>query len=417
MANIPQQAEEWPAYRWVVMGIWLFASVCGFMVMSTVGILLPAISAELGLSPGQQGIIGSSSMWGSVTLAIPLSWVASRYSPKLLTTLTLLLGTLFLFVQGWGSLFIILLLGRLAFGITVSARQPARALLTQQWFPPRQIILLNSISNVFFGIMVGGGQVATPFILAGLGNDWRATLYCFAGLFLFLSVLWMVFGRERSTAAYQRRQASQDTNVLKGALSYRDLWICGFGFLGVTTTWAAFLSFFPTLMLDTYGVSLRWSGAILAIGIIVGGFTGLLFGYIAMNRGRERPMLQIMGLTIVVTYAGMTLTHSLPLLFVLSFVNGIAWGFWPILFTVPFHLRGIRPREVAVAVSFTMMMSSSGTALGPLVAGFIQEALSDLRLSLLITSFFGLSLTIAGLLLPFGPRELETERTPATERA
>ena len=244
MAEVAQQTEESPAYRWVVMGIWLLASVTGFMVMSAIGILLPAISAELHLSPGQQGIIGSASMWGSVALAIPLSWLASRYSPKLMTTLTLALGTLFLFLQGWASVFVVLLIGRLAFGITVSARQPARAMLTQQWFPPRQIILLNSISNVFFGIMVGGGQMATPFILAGLGNDWRATLYCFGGLFLALSVLWMIFGRERNTAAYRQRQAAQDTNVLKGALSYRDLWICGFGFLGVTTTWAAFLNFF-----------------------------------------------------------------------------------------------------------------------------------------------------------------------------
>ncbi len=417
MAENTPQAGEWPGYRWVVMSIWLAASVTGFMVMSVIGILLPAISAELLLSPGQQGMIGSASMWGSVTLAIPLSWIASRYSPKLLTTLTLVLGTLFLFLQGWASVFIVLLIGRLAFGITVSARQPARALLTQQWFPPRQIILLNSISNVFFGIMVGGGQMATPFILAGLGNDWRGTLYCFASLFLALTVLWAIFGRERNTDSYRRSQAAQDTNVLKGALGYRDLWICGFGFLGVTTTWSAFLSFFPTLMLETHGISLQWSGSILAIGIIVGGFTGLLFGYITMNRGQERPILQVLGLVIVGSYVGMTLTHSLPWLFALSFVNGVAWGFWPILFTVPFHLRGIRPREVAVAVSFTMMMSASGTALGPLVAGFIQELLSDIRLSLLITSFFGLSLTVAGMLLPFGPRQEETEGTRAAQKA
>ena len=41
----------------------------------------------------------------------------------------------------------------------------------------------------------------------------------------------------------------------------------------------------------------------------------------------------------------------IPLLLVLSFINGIAWGFWPILFTVPFHLPGIRPRELSVAVA------------------------------------------------------------------
>jgi len=401
MDKTAHQSDENPRYRWVVLGVWLLGSVSGFMVMSTIGILLPSISAELSLSPGDQGILGSAAYWGSVTLAIPLSWLASRYSPKLLTTITLGLGTIFLFIQGWASVFVVLLVGRLAFGITVSARQPARAMLTQMWFSPREIILVNSISNVLFGVMVGGGQIATPLILAGSGDDWRAVLYIFSAAFLGLTVLWMFLGRERRTETYRRQEASQDTNVLLGAMKHRDLWVGGLGFLGVTTTWNAFLSFFPTLMLDTYGISLGWSGVILAMGIFVGGMTGMGFGYFSMNYGGEKLILKTLGLVMAGTYIGMTLTHSINALLVLSFINGIAWGFWPILFTVPFHLPGIRPREVAVAVSFTMMMSSGGTALGPLVAGFLQEATQDLRTSLFLVSFLALSLSVAGLLLPF----------------
>ncbi len=96
------------------------------------------------------------------------------------------------------------------------------------------------------------------------------------------------------------------------------------------------------------------------------------------------------------------MTGLITILIGLNLLNGVAWGFWPILFTVPFHLPGIRPRQMAVAVAFTMMMSSVGTALGPLTAGLLQQALGDLQQTLFITSFTGLSLTAAGILLRTG---------------
>ncbi|MCH7713879.1 MAG: hypothetical protein IIC99_09680, partial [Chloroflexi bacterium] len=61
-------------YRWVVMGLWMTSGVSGFMVLSTLGILLPSISADLHISPFQQGLLGSSAFWGNIALAIPLSW-------------------------------------------------------------------------------------------------------------------------------------------------------------------------------------------------------------------------------------------------------------------------------------------------------------------------------------------------------
>jgi len=411
-----KQPDKPSNYRWVVMGLWLFANVAGFMVMTSIGALLPAIDSDLGLSPSQLGVLGSVAFWGNVTLAIPLSWWVSRYSAKLLTTVTLTLETLFLFLQGWAPVFAALLIGRLAFGIAVVAGHPARAILTQQWFPPREIVMVNSVSNALFGLVVGGGQLATPFILASTGDNWRATFYIFGGLFAALTILWIALDRERAAAPSQRAAIPQDFNVLKGALTYRDLWIAGLGFLGASLALSGFLSFFPTLMLHTYDIPLQWSGGILALSILMGGIAGLGFGYLSMNTGKGRVILQTMGLLMVITYVGMTLTSSLPTLFALSFLNGVAWGFWPVLFTVSFHLPGIRPREVAVAVSFTMMMSSGGTALGPLSTGFLQEALGDLRVSLMVVSLAALSLTVAGTLLRFGINRVEVEQTDVAQQ-
>ena len=403
MEETAQLPDRVSGYRWVVVGLWLFNSVAAFMVVATLGILLPAITSDLRLSPGQQGLLASSAFWGNFALAIPLSWWTSRYGPKMLTTVTLVLGTLFIFLQGWAPTFLVLLAGRLAFGIVVIARQPARAILTQQWFHPREIVLVNSISNALFGLVVGGGLAAAPFILTGLGDDWRSTLHSFGALFVVLSLLWMAVGRERGPLGRPEQEAPKAAGVVWGTLSYRDLWVAGFGFLGATLVWSAFLSFFPTLMLDYYGVSLEWTGAILALGVLVGGVAGLGLSYMAMANNQGKLILQIMGVLLAGTYVGMALTGSIPILVALSLINGIAWGFWPILYTVPFHLPGIRPRQVAVGIAFTTMMTSGGIALGPLLTGFLQESLGDLRLALLTLSFTGLSLSAAGLLLRRGP--------------
>lgn len=407
----PESASN---YRWVVMGIWLTSSVVAFMIISTIGILMPAISDELRLSPFQQGMLGSAAYWGNLTLAIPLGWWASRFAPKILTTITILLGTLFLLAQALSPGFVLLILGRVAFGITVIARQPARAFLTQQWFPSRQVVLLNSISNAMFGLMVGGGIAASPFIFAALGDNWRATLLTFTVLFGAFAALWMVFGRERESSEYRGRLGAQDVNVLKGTLRHRDLWIAGLGFAGATSAWSAFLSFYPTLMLDSYQMPLIWSGGILAVGVFMGGLSGLLFGWVVMVSDQARTILLSTGVAIAATFVGMTLTGSLPLLLVLTFFNGVAFGFWPVLYSAPFHLPSIRPREIAVSLSFIQMSSSAGIAIGPLAAGAIQQTTDDLRLSLIVISFASLSLCAAGLFMRNG---LSSRRVKTTEPA
>ena len=396
------------------MGIWLSASVSGFMIMSTIGILLPAISGELDLSPFEQGMLGSAAYWGNLALAIPMGWWTSRFAPKILTTVTMALGTLFLLAQALSPGFVLLLLGRMAFGVSVIARQPARAFLTQQWFPPSQVVLVNSISNAMFGLVVGGGVAAAPFILIALGDDWRATLLTFVGLFAVMTVLWMIFGRERVTSEYRQRLESQGAGVLKGTLRYRDLWIGGLGFVGATTAWAGFLSFYPTLMLDSYQMPLIWSGGILALGIFMGGICGLGFGWVVMVSDQGRVILLGTGVAMAFTFMAMTLTGSLPILLALTFFNGVAWGFWPVLYSVPFNLPGIRPREVAVGLAFIQMASSAGITLGPLATGLLQQLTGDLRLSLAIVSFASLSLCLAGLVMRHG---LSSRNLPTPEPA
>ncbi|MQF69386.1 MFS transporter [SAR202 cluster bacterium AD-804-J14_MRT_500m] len=387
-----------PRYRWVVFGVWVICSVSGFMVVSTVGILLPSISSDLHLSPAQQGILGSAAFWGNLALAIPLTWWASRFRLKPLTTLTLALGTCSLFLQGWSPIFIVLILGRLTFGLSVVAREPARAMLLRQWFRPHEVIWAQSIGAAMFGVVVGGGILVTPYILDAFGDSWRATFNIFAIAFVILTVIWIISGREQAELEADSTNQSQ-SGIIQRALSYRDVWITSFGFLGATFAWSGFVGFLPTLLLESSDISLHWSGLILAIFIIIGGVAGLFLARAAMAVNNRRYFLQSLGILMACTYIGMTLTSSVPLLLILSVLNGLAWGFWPILHSVPFQLPGIRTREIAVALALITMMIAAGTALGPLVTGFLQETTGSLKTALVIIGVAPISLTISGTLL------------------
>ena len=319
----------------------------------------------------------------------------------MLTTVTLAAGALLMSVQAWSPNFAVLIIGRLGFGITTMAREPARALLMHQWFAPREFIVVNSVYNALFGIVVGGGLAATPFILTGVGDSWRTVLLAFAAAIVVLILLWLAVGQEREPDSEAVQRRGGQVELLRRVLRYRDLWIAGLGFTGATMGWAAFLNFYPTLMLTTSDVSLNWSGVILGLGILVGGLAGVALSFAVMSIGaaRRKNVLQFLGVIMVVTYLVMIRVESIPALLVVSALNGIGWGFWPILSSVPFYIPGIRPREVAVGTSLVMTMSSLGTFLGPLVTGILQDTTGDLGLALTIVCFAPLSLSVAGTVL------------------
>ena len=80
--------------------------------------------------------------------------------------------------------------------------------------------------------------------------------------------------------------------------------------------------------------------------------------------------------------------------------HGFGWAFFPIILSMPFGLKGIKPREIAVAVVFLELNYWAGAAIGPVLAGFLQEMTHSLTTALIVTSMFGISLPLAALKLP-----------------
>ena len=121
--------------------------------------------------------------------------------------------------------------------------------------------------------------------------------------------MWTLVGRERTNLADQDVVAEKGLDVVKGALRHRDLWIGGLGFAGATMSFGAFLAFYPTLMLEEFDISLRLSGMILALGVVVGGIGGIGIAWAASTHGREGNYLQVLGILMICTNLGMVLTE------------------------------------------------------------------------------------------------------------
>ena len=166
----------------------------------------------------------------------------------------------------------------------------------------------------------------------------------------------------------------------------------------------SFNSFLPTLFVDFYDISLSKSGLIIALYILPGGFSGLTFGLLSKSSRSRSGILMISGIIISMSFLSMTLIDSYHLLIGIAIINGIAWGFFPLLFMVPFHIKNIRPREIAVSSATVMTMAAVGSSIGPTLTGFLQESLGSLEISLRFMAFSPLTLFIAGFLLRKTPQ-------------
>jgi len=387
------------SYRWVVYGLFVICNTFGFLVANTIGILLPSITADLNLSPTQQGMLSSAPYWANVVLMIIIALWVSQFPPKILALVTVLLGGVLVLIQAWSQSFIAIFIARLLFGVTMIAREPARALLIRQWIPQNQVNHAGGISNLFFGIMVSGGVLMMPILLNYFGDNWRNVMITFAFIFFALALVWSIFGKENPIAQEAGDKSINELEILKRVLSFRDVWFAGIGFMGALMSFASFNSFLPTLFVDFYDISLSKSGLIIALYILPGGFSGLTFGLLSKSSGSRSGILMAAGIIISMSFLSMTLIDSYYMLIGIAIVNGIAWGFFPLLFMVPFHIKNIRPREIAVSSAAVMTMAAVGSSIGPTLTGFLQESLGSLEISLRFMALSPITLFIAGFLL------------------
>ena len=394
-------------FRFVVLAFLGLSNILNSLIMLSLGILLPNISEDLGLSSSQQGFLGSSMFIGTMIMSLPAGLWLSRPNASKVLLGSLAFGTAFVIMQAWAPNYTVLLLGRLAFGVAIVARQPARAVLTAQWFPKREIVLVNGIVNTTYGASAVMALLLTPYLQVWLDGSWRWTLMIYGMIFVVVTLVWAAIGKEGRTEApipvvgLRGRGASGEGSSWT-VLKEKDVWLVGIGMAGMLVMEFSILTLWPTLMLKERGIEQTVSGGMLLSAAISEGFGSVLLSAMLMrriSRGMRRPIVAALALLLVGTAVGMNMSTSIPLLWLFTALHGVGFSFVSLIWTVPFEIPGVTHRQIAVASGFIEGVGRLGGVMGPAFVGIAWDATGDRVWPMVISSFFGLTMAAAGILL------------------
>jgi MFS family permease len=178
LASTPPVAGS--RYRYVVLAMLILVYTLNFLDRQILGILAKPIKEEFGLSDGQFGLMsGLAFALLYTTLAIPIAWLADRFSRVWIMTTALTLWSGFTALCGFAGGFSALFLARMGVGIgEAGGVAPAYSMLAD-YFPKHQ--RARALAAYAFGIPLGtaagtlvGGLLAvhfgwrTAFIVVGL---------------------------------------------------------------------------------------------------------------------------------------------------------------------------------------------------------------------------------------------------------
>ncbi|MBB3872540.1 spinster family MFS transporter [Brevundimonas mediterranea] len=173
-------APHRPGYRFYVLAVLILIYMLNFLDRQIIGILAAPLKEEFGMSDSQFGLLGGIA-FASVysTLAIPLAWMADRFSRVWIMTGALAVWSGFTALCGMTGSFGQLFLCRMGVGVGEAGGVAPAYSLIADYFPPHQ--RARALAAFAFGIPLGmaagtlvGGLLAatygwrTAFIVVGL---------------------------------------------------------------------------------------------------------------------------------------------------------------------------------------------------------------------------------------------------------
>ena len=378
--------------------LWSLNLIIPMTVMS-IGVMLPSMTDELGITPVQAGMLGGVWFFGSAVVALPASIWLSRYSPKRVTFLSILLSAGTVLLQGWAPSFTALLVFRFLFVIVAVSRMQAEVLLIHQWFASKQIGTVLGIST---GVMVIGQMIAvglTPYLLITLAG-WRNVYYMLGIIMIATASLWMIIGRERSQSKSTETDSLPRQSPIHVLRRHKFLWILAAAPSGAALAFSAVMTFWPTLALETLPLSLTEVGTLMTVFLLGGIVAAFAAAPLSSYFQRRKPFLWLAGIFLPPLYIALFTTNSVIVAGILLFFSGWNAQIWvPIIRAIPFDLQ-LEPRETAVATGLGMTLLPIVGAMGPPLVGFVQEITGSLEIGLLAIVAFPLTLLIGGLLIP-----------------
>jgi predicted MFS family arabinose efflux permease len=410
------------AYAIYVLGVLLIVYTFNFIDRIVLGVLVPPIKAELGLTDTQLGLLGGTAFALFYTaLGIPIGWLADRFNRVWIMTAALALWSAFTATCGLATNFTQLFLARLGVGVGEAGGVAPAYSFIADYFPPSQ--RARALGVHAFGIPIGsalglffGGMIASLV-------DWRTAFFILGISGLAIAPLQLFTVSEpvrggldvQAAAPRSKPTLAHVARVLAGKPAF---W--GLSVAAASSSIMGYGMFFwlPSFFVRSYGLTLMQVSVYFGGIVLVGGLAGVwLGGQLADRYGAARK-------------AAYALVPAVALILIVPFyaigvlAGGFSWAF--IVFVIPAglslvwlgptisaiqHLVPPDMRALASAI-FLFVNNLIGLGLGSLIIGALSDALAvrfgaeSLRYAILSgTSFY----VLAAALFFWSSRRLERD--------
>jgi predicted MFS family arabinose efflux permease len=417
----PRELAAPSGYRFLVLALLFVVYAFNFIDRQILGILAPAIKADLGFTDTQLGWLGGPAFAIFYTaLGVPIAWLADRSNRTWIMTIALAVWSAFTAACGYAQNFLQLFAARLGVGVGEAGGVAPAYSLISDYFPPRE--RARALAVYSFGIPIGS---AAGILIGGLlasRLDWRIAFLVVGLAGLAVAPLFRLLVREPTRGRHDAQIAAQTQSSFwtsaRTLMAKPSYWLLSFGAASSSIMGYGIFFWMPSFLVRSFGFSVEqvslYYGAILLIGGVAGVWLGGVLAD-AMGKSKRSRYALIPAAAFVLTLPCyvLGLLSSSPLIAFILFLPPTALGLmWlaPVITAVQ-HLAPANARTTASAL-FLFINNLIGLGLGSLLIGMLSDALTArlgdeaLRYSILAGAGFYL---LAAILMSAAARFLQRD--------
>jgi predicted MFS family arabinose efflux permease len=377
--------RAWSVRRRYAVGLLLAVFTVNFMDRQILGVLMPPIKAEFGVSDTLLGLLaGPAFTLFYSTLGIPLAVLADRGSRRRLITTCLGLFSLMTALSGFATSFGQLLAARIGVGVGEAGTSPASHSLIADLYGPRE-------RHTAMAVFALGPQLGLllAFLLGGWVSQrwgWRAAFLVAGGTGLVLAA---GVGASLHEPVRDRAGSGLDSRVPGSPVATAwAMWACPalrhilVGASLAVAVGQAVLAWAPSFLVRSHGLGSAAAGALLALVLGAGGAMGTyLGGWLADRLSARDPRWPVwvvaLALAVAAPFWGAAyLAPGTGRMLALIVLPGLLVGVF-IGPTFALVQSLVEPHRRAVAAAILLFVTNLvGSGLGPLAVGALSDALA-----------------------------------------
>ena len=381
-------------YRFVMGFLIVFLCFSAGLIFLNTSPITPYIMDEFNITRGTAGLLTGVILLGNALFTIPGSLLVGRLPINKLV-LIFSFGASLPILSVFASNFISLLFLRICFGICVSGFFPALNPVIMNWFPKKELPLINGL---YIAALSAG--IAVSFLIADPLTEifgWQMTLTIFSFVSLLAAVLWLIFARQATIQTTTNLSLHGVFNVFRSKVTL----LLATSDSGPLIQYIALSSWLPTYYYETLGIELSKANEYTAILPICGCLMVVIAGFLALKFTKRRPFMFLSGIMLGVTGFASVMLAEYSFIYVILIIYGAgSWLYTPFHATIPQEMQGTSPEKAAATIACVFAIGGSLSFLAPILIGYLADITGTYLYGFAIVAALSWSLVISTYFLP-----------------